>query len=81
MKEARTAGERLKKEIRQIDDQAILEMKKRNLVVYTPTPAEYQEWKQTVEKFYPRIRGEIVQPADFDEVKRLVDEYRARKKS
>jgi TRAP-type C4-dicarboxylate transport system substrate-binding protein len=81
MKEARAAGERLKKEIRQIDDQAILEMKKRNLVVYTPTPAEYQEWKQTVEKFYPRIRGEIVQPADFDEVKRLVDEYRARKKS
>ena len=80
MKEARAAGERLKKEIRQIDDQAIVEMKKRNLVAYTPTPAEFLEWKQTAEKFYPRIRGEIVQPADFDEVTRLVAEYRAKKK-
>lgn len=82
LKEARAAGDRLKKEIRQIDDWAIEEMKKRKLVVYTPTPAQFQEWKQTAEKFYPRIRGDIVQPADFDEVKRLVDEYRAtRKKS
>jgi TRAP-type C4-dicarboxylate transport system substrate-binding protein len=80
MKEARAAGDRLKREIRQIDDEAIAEMKKRNLVVYSPTPAERAEWKQTVEKFYPRIRGEIVQPADFDEVKRLVAEYRATRK-
>ncbi len=80
MKEARAAGERLRTEIRAIDDQAIVEMKKRGLAVYTPTPAPYQEWKQTAEKFYPRIRGEIVQPADFDEVRRLVAEYRATKK-
>lgn len=80
MKEARAAGERLKKEIRAIDGQAIAEMKKHKLVVYTPTPAEVAEWKQTAEKFYPRIRGDIVQPADFDEVRRLVAEYRAGKK-
>jgi len=80
MNDARAAGERLRKEIREIDDQAITEMKKRNLVVYTPTPAERGEWQQTAEKFYPRIRGEIVQPADFDEVKRLVAEYRATRK-
>ncbi len=80
MKEARVAGDRMKNEIRAIDDQAIVEMKKRGLNVYTPTPAERAEWKQTVEKFYPRIRGEIVQPADFDEVNRLVAEYRASRK-
>ncbi len=80
MKEARLAGDRLKNEIRAIDDQAIAEMKKRGLNVYTPTAAEQAEWRQTVEKFYPRIRGEVVQPADFDEVKKLVAEYRAAKK-
>ncbi len=80
MKEARVAGDRLKSEIRAIDDQAIAEMKKRGLNVYTPTPAERAEWKQTVEKFYPRIRGDLVKPADFDEVKRLVAEYRAARK-
>lgn len=77
MKEARAAGDRLKNEIRALDDQAIVEMKKYKLVVYTPTPAERAEWQRTAEKFYPRIRGQIVQPADFDEVKRLVAEYRA----
>lgn len=80
LREARSAGERLKSEIRKYDDLAIEEMKKRGLRVITPTPAALAEWKQLAEKFYPRIRGEIVQPADFDEVRRLVAEYRGRKK-
>ncbi len=77
-KEAKASGERMKAEIRTFDDQAIEEMKKRGLKVITLTDAQQREWKQLAEKFYPRIRGEVVQPADFDEVRKLVDEYRAK---
>ena len=52
----------------------------RGLQIQTLTPEAEAEWQQTVEKFYPRIRGTIV-PADlFDEVRRLVAEYRAQKR-
>ena len=40
-------------------------------------PAAEAEWRTLSESFYPRIRGQMV-PADmFDEVVRLVTEYRA----
>ena len=56
-------------------------MVKRGLQIQKLTPQAEQEWQQTVEKFYPKIRGSIV-PADlFDEVRRLVLEYRAQKKA
>jgi hypothetical protein len=47
--------------------------------VYALTPQAEQEWQQMADRFYPKIRGTIV-PADlFDEVRRLVAEYRALK--
>jgi hypothetical protein len=56
-------------------------MVKNGLQIQKLTPQAEQEWQQTAEKFYPKIRGTIV-PADlFDEVKRLVMEYRAQKKA
>ena len=56
-------------------------MVKRGLQIQTLTPQAEQEWQQTAEKFYPKIRGTIV-PADlFDEVRRLVMEYRAQKRA
>ncbi len=78
-KEAEAAGERLKADIRKLDDQSIAEMKKYGLNVVTPSPAELEEWRALAQKFYGRIRGAIVQPADFDEVMALVKQYRAGK--
>jgi len=77
MKEARGAGARLKDEIRKIEDTAVVEMQKRGLKVVTMTPEAEREWQETAEKFYGRVRGEIVQPREFDEVMALVKEYRA----
>jgi TRAP-type transport system periplasmic protein len=79
MKEAQAAGERLKDTIRKLDDEAIDAMVKRGLTVVKVSPEAEREWRQSAEKFYGRIRGEFIQPADFDEVMALVKEYRARK--
>jgi hypothetical protein len=34
------------------------------------------EWRQAVQKAYPRVRESLVPPAIFDEVVRLRNEYR-----
>lgn len=59
-------------------DSAVAAMRRRGLtVVPVPTPA-LAAWRTMSETFYPRIRGTMV-PADmFDEVVRLLAEYRAR---
>jgi TRAP-type transport system periplasmic protein len=75
---AQETGKRYIPRIRAIETEAIAAMVKRDLRVQTLTPQASREWQQTVEKFYPKIRGKLV-PADlFDEVNRLVLEYRAR---
>jgi TRAP-type C4-dicarboxylate transport system substrate-binding protein len=78
---ARETGARYTPRIRALETEAIDAMVKRGLQIQKLTPQAEQEWQQTVEKFYPKIRGTIV-PADlFDEVRRLVLEYRAQKKA
>ena len=58
-------------------DEAVQAMQKRGLKVVPLSPALEAEWRTTSEAFYPRIRGTMV-PADmFDEVVRLLGEYRA----
>jgi TRAP-type C4-dicarboxylate transport system substrate-binding protein len=57
-------------------DSAVGAMRRRGLHVIPVTPAVEAEWRATAESFYPRIRGTMV-PADmFDEVRRLLTEYR-----
>ena len=52
-------------------------MQKLGLKIYRPTPAIENQWRQTAESGYAKIRGGLV-PADFfDEVKHLLDQYRA----
>jgi TRAP-type C4-dicarboxylate transport system substrate-binding protein len=78
---ARETGARYTPRIRALETEAIDAMVKRGLQIQKLTPQAEQEWQQTVEKFYPKIRGTIV-PADlFDEVRRLVLEYRAQKQA
>jgi TRAP-type C4-dicarboxylate transport system substrate-binding protein len=73
---ARVAGPQMRSHARKEDDEAVEAMKKRGLVVHTPTSEEEAEWRRTVEQAYPRIRGTLV-PADaFDEVIALLREYR-----
>lgn len=77
---AQETGAKFTPQIRGLETVALDAMVKRGLQIQTLTPQGEQEWQQTAEKFYPKIRGTIV-PADlFDEVRRLVLEYRAQKK-
>jgi TRAP-type C4-dicarboxylate transport system substrate-binding protein len=81
LKLAQETGAKYTPTIRGMETDAIDQMVKRGLQIQKLTPQAEQEWQQTAEKFYPKIRGGIV-PADlFDEVRRLVMEYRAQKKA
>lgn len=73
---AQKAGERMKQLTRAENEKAVAEMAKRKLVVHAATPQIEAEWRAAAEKAYPKVRGGIV-PADFfDEVQRLLAEYR-----
>jgi hypothetical protein len=41
------------------------------------SPEVEAEWRRTAEEFYPAIRGRLVPAEFFDEVRRLLAEYRA----
>lgn len=78
MKAAAEAGEEVTIRNRTESDQAVEAMKKRGLKVHALSPEFEAEWRALGESVYPRIRGLLV-PADmFDEVERLLRDYRAR---
>jgi TRAP-type transport system periplasmic protein len=57
-------------------EESVAAMQKRGLKVTQMTPAAEAEWRTLFEALYPKIRGGLV-PADlFDEVQRLLREYR-----
>ena len=74
---AAEAGERLQGEIRLENEKAIEAMRKRGLTVHAVTVEIEAEWRRSAEQAYPQIRGTIVPPDMFDEVKRLCEAYRA----
>ena len=59
------------------DDQLLLAMKKRGLVVGRPNADQLREWTEFAEKLYPRIRGTMVPADTFDEVFAHLKAYRA----
>jgi TRAP-type C4-dicarboxylate transport system substrate-binding protein len=67
-------------EVRRLGDGATKAMQDRGLAVHAPSAAELAEWQKTAEAAYPVIRGEVVPAAFFDEVQRLVRDFRAGKK-
>lgn len=80
VKAAAEAGGQITERGRKESDEAVAAMVKRGLKV-TPVPPELEaQWMARTETFYPRIRGDVVPPDLFDEVMRLVKEYRAQKK-
>ncbi|HUK84218.1 MAG TPA: TRAP transporter substrate-binding protein DctP [Verrucomicrobiae bacterium] len=80
MLEAATkAGDDIRTQARKEMDESVAAMKKRGLQVHELTPEAEAAWRTVAEAAYPKIRGAIV-PADmFDEVQRLLAEYRAKK--
>jgi TRAP-type C4-dicarboxylate transport system substrate-binding protein len=74
---ADVAGTQLRAISRRENEEAVEAMKKRGLKVQPVTPEIEAEWRAIAERAYPMIRGKMV-PADlFDEVQRLLHEYRA----
>jgi TRAP-type C4-dicarboxylate transport system substrate-binding protein len=77
---ADVAGHEIQENGRKEGEQAIAAMVKRGLKVHRLTPELEARWVVAAEESYPKIRGTIV-PADiFDEVQRLLKEYRATRK-
>lgn len=70
------AGAKIRAQSRKEMDESVEAMKKRGLTVHAMTPALEAQWRALFEGVYPQIRGKLV-PADvFDEVQRLLKEYR-----
>ena len=74
---ARSSGDKLKKEIRGMDDAAVQAMEKHGLVKQ-PTSAEARkEWKEMTEKYlYPELIGKRVPQDMYNEMVALLQEYR-----
>lgn len=75
-KAATEAGGEIVKASRAESDQAVEAMQKRGLTVHRVTPEIEAEWRSWAEGVYPKIRGGLVPADEFDEVERLLQEYR-----
>jgi TRAP-type C4-dicarboxylate transport system substrate-binding protein len=74
------AGIDMRTRARQEDLEAIEAMKKRGLKVTVPSADQEAQWRAAAEEVYPRMRGSIV-PADmWDEIRKVLEEYRNGKK-
>jgi TRAP-type C4-dicarboxylate transport system substrate-binding protein len=76
---ARNAGDEFRAKIRASGDEAIAEMAKKQLQIIKLSDAEMAKWRAETSAAYPKMKEKLV-PADlFDEVERLLKEFRARK--
>jgi len=73
---AHAAGTALRAEIRKAEASSIPMMQQFGLNVVHADPKTIAEWRQLTESIWPKLRGTMVPPDLFDEVKRLRDEYR-----
>jgi len=75
---AAAAGTKIRAAARKEDEESIAAMAKKGLTVHPLIPQAEEEWLKLTKVLYPQLRGKTV-PADiFDEVLRLVAEYRAK---
>ena len=70
------AGLQLRALSRRDQDESIAAMQKRGLKVQALTPELEAEWRAAAEQMYPLVRGKMVPAEFFDEVQRLLREYR-----
>jgi len=70
-------GRRFQEAGRGESDSAVAAMRRRGVTITAVPAAAEAEWRTFIESLYPRIRGSMV-PADmFDQVLRLLQEYRS----
>lgn len=73
------AGAEIRAAGRRENLESIITMEKKwGLKVHSVSPEVKEEWRRALEKIYPEIRGTIVPEDIFDEVVRLLKEYRAK---
>jgi TRAP-type C4-dicarboxylate transport system substrate-binding protein len=83
---ARDSGQQMRSTIRDMGDKAIGVMtgglpgkKIDKLTIVHADDATVADWRKQTEAVYPKMRGKIIPEDLFDEVRRLHDEYRAKK--
>lgn len=76
--EARRIVRQMRVENRRLEREAVEAMKKRGLKVLQPSPAEIREWDAVASDVNRKVRGSYVPAEYFDEVLRLVNEFRSR---
>ena len=72
---AAETGQKLKVEIRKMEEDAITEMKKRGLNVIVPDENQAKKWREMMEKAYPEIKGTVIPGDWFDEALQIVKEH------
>lgn len=75
-KVAIASGKEMESDSRKENDLAVEAMKKRGLQVHPVPPELEAQWRKFAEGVYPRIRGHMVPADTFDEVQRLLSDYR-----
>ena len=71
-------GKRTREDIRKQNVDAVVQMKKRGLIV--EEPADLEGWQKAADKINAVARGKVIPVAFYDEVKKHRDEYRAQHK-
>ena len=61
------------------DEDSIRAMQARGLTVRAMTPELEREWRALAERSWPQVRGTMVPPQTFDEVRALLAQYRGAK--
>ena len=69
-------GARLRALSRREHEESVATMKKRGLTVHSLTPEMQAEWRRAAEEMAPLVRGSMVPAEFFDEVQRLLREFR-----
>jgi TRAP-type transport system periplasmic protein len=77
MDAATAAGAKMSAASRKEDEDAIKAMQAKGLKVNIATPQDEKEWYKLTSIVYPKIRGKMVPDDIFDEIQRLVGEFRA----
>jgi TRAP-type C4-dicarboxylate transport system substrate-binding protein len=79
---ANVAGEKIRARSRLEAEEAVQAMVKRGLSVHQLNPTQKDSWQSFMEEnVYPAIRGKIVPADKFDEVMKLLAEYRTQEKA
>jgi len=80
MQAAAEAGKQIRAQGRKESDEAVTAMEKRGLKVIKPTPEDLADWVRFADEAYPTIRGKLISAEMFDQIAKLVKEYRAQAK-